>query len=69
MDYPFVLLPTDSCLNSGCNKLQRKLLFADSLAKLPYKIGGIREVLSNMLNLFSELQFKNERYTILNEGI
>ena len=45
----------------GCNKLQRKLLFADSLAKLPYKITGIREVLSNMLSLFANLQYKNER--------
>ena len=45
----------------GCNKLQRKLLFADSLAKLPYKITGIREVLSKMLSLFANLQYKNER--------
>ena len=43
-------------------KLQRKLLFADSLAKLPYKIGGIKGVLSNMMNLFHELQMKNEGY-------
>ena len=45
-------------------KLQRKLLFADSLAKLPYKIGGIKGVLSNMMNLFQELQIKNEGYDL-----
>ena len=47
-------------------KLQRKLLFADSLAKLPYKIGGIKGVLSNMMNLFHELQIKNEGYVSFN---
>ena len=45
----------------GCSKLHRKLLFADSLAKLPYKIGEIREILSSMITLTSELQYTNQR--------
>ena len=44
----------------GCNKLQRKLLFADSLAKLPYKIGAIRGILTNLVNNLKELQFKTK---------
>ena len=48
--YSFILL--------GCNKLQRKLLFADSLAKLPYKIGAIRGILTNLVNVLKEIQFK-----------
>ena len=47
-----------SFIYSGCNKLQRKLLFADSLAKLPYKIGAIRGILTNLVNVLKEIQFK-----------
>ena len=47
-------------MSSGCNKLQRKLLFADSLAKLPYKIGAIRGILTNLVNNLKELQFKTK---------
>ena len=46
---------------SGCNKLQRKLLFADSLAKLPYKIGAIRGILTNLMNALQQIEEKNAR--------
>lgn len=55
------ILEIQKLVSSGCNKLQRKLLFADSLAKLPYKIGGIREILTTMISLAADLQYKNER--------
>ena len=51
---------SSSHLFPGCNKLQRKLLFADSLAKLPYKIGAIRGILTNLVNNLKELQFKTK---------
>jgi len=54
------IVDLQNLVTSGCSKLQRKLLFADSLAKLPYKIGGIREVLTSMLALFSDMSFKIE---------
>jgi hypothetical protein len=43
-------------LPSGCNKLQRKLLFADSLAQLPYRIGAIRGVLTNLATALGRLE-------------
>ena len=55
------ILEIQKLVSSGCNKLQRKLLFADSRAKLPYKIGGIREILTTMISLAADLQYKNER--------
>ena len=42
-------------VTQGCNELHRKLLFADSLAKLPYKIGVIRGILSNLVNVLKQL--------------
>ena len=55
------ILELQKLVSTGCDKLHRKLLFADSLAKLPYKIGGIREILTTMITLSSDLQYKNER--------
>ena len=55
-----MLFPLTTTRSSGCNKLQRKLLFADSLAKLPYKIGAIRGILTNLVNNLKELQFKTK---------
>ena len=46
---------------SGCNKLQRKLLFGDSLAKLPYKIGAIRGILTNLMNALEQIEEKNAK--------
>ena len=58
------ILEIQKLVSSGCSKLQRKLLFADSLAKLPYKIGGIREILTSMITLAADLQYKNERLDV-----
>ena len=55
------ILEIQKLVSSGCSKLQRKLLFADSLAQLPYKIGGIREILTGMITLAADIQYKNER--------
>ena len=48
-------------VTQGCNKLQRKLLFADSLAQLPYKIGVIRGILSNLVNVLKQLDAASRR--------
>ena len=43
-------------VTQGCNELHRKLLFADSLAKLPYKIGGIRDILARLVGELGEVR-------------
>ena len=48
-------------VTQGCNELQRKLLFADSLAQLPYKIGVIRGILSNLVNVLKQLHAASKR--------
>ena len=48
-------------VTQGCNELHRKLLFADSLAKLPYKIGVIRGILSNLVNVLKQLYKASKR--------
>ena len=48
-------------VTQGCNELHRKLLFADSLAKLPYKIGVIRGILSNLVNVLKQLYKASRR--------
>ena len=48
-------------VTQGCNELHRKLLFADSLAKLPYKIGVIRGILSNLVNVLKQLHKASRR--------
>ena len=55
--------------DSGCNKLHRKLLFADSLAKLPYKIGAIRGILTNLVSSLSELKFKAKAGSLSPEDV
>ena len=51
-------------VTQGCNELQRKLLFADSLAQLPYKIGVIRGILSNLVNVLKQLHAASKRRRI-----
>jgi hypothetical protein len=46
---------------AGCRGLQRKLLFVNNLAKLPYKIGEIQGILSSLVNNLQHLQDKNKR--------
>ncbi len=47
---------------AGCRGLQRKLLFVNNLAKLPYKIGEIQGILSSLVNNLQHLQDKNKRW-------
>jgi hypothetical protein len=47
---------------AGCRGLQRKLLFVNNLAKLPYKIGEIQGILSSLVNNLQHLQEKNKRW-------
>ena len=56
-------------VTQGCNKLQRKLLFADSLAQLPYKIGVIRGILSNLVNVLKQLDAASRRGRVDSEEI
>ena len=54
---------------AGCNKLKRKLLFADSLAKLPYKIGAIRGILTNLVNALKEIGIKTKNRIIIEKDV
>ena len=56
-------------VTQGCNELQRKLLFADSLAQLPYKIGVIRGILSNLVNVLKQLHAASKRRRVNSEEI
>ena len=56
-------------VTQGCNKLQRKLLFADSLAQLPYKIGVIRGILSNLVNVLKHLDAASARRRVSSKEI
>ena len=56
-------------VTQGCNKLQRKLLFADSLAQLPYKIGVIRGILSNLVNVLKHLDAASGRRRVSSKEI
>ena len=56
-------------VTQGCNELQRKLLFADSLAQLPYKIGVIRGILSNLVNVLKQLDAASARRRVNSEEI
>ena len=56
-------------LIKGCNKLQRKLLFADSLAKLPYKIGAIRATLTNLVTVLTHLEKETDRKRLSSEDV
>ena len=56
-------------VTQGCNELQRKLLFADSLAQLPYKIGVIRGILSNLVNVLKQLDAASARRRVSLEEI
>ena len=56
-------------VTQGCNELQRKLLFADSLAQLPYKIGVIRGILSNLVNVLKQLDAASRRGRVDSEEI
>ena len=49
--------------------MQRKLLFADSLAQLPYKIGVIRGILSNLVNVLKQLEAASRRGRVDSEEI
>jgi len=63
------IMELQKLVTQGCDKLQRKLLFADSLAKLPYKIGAIRGILTNMVNALTKLQEENKKTYIVKEDI
>ena len=56
-------------VTQGCNQLQRKLLFADSLAQLPYKIGVIRGILSNLVNVLKQLHAASNRRRVESKEI